>query len=43
MGLKAQNDLQLYGKTLKRFNELESILAEIAETLAIMDSSSHTR
>ena len=43
MGLKAQTDLQLYGKTLKHFNKLESILAEIAETLAVMDSSSHTR
>lgn len=40
MGRKAQADLQLYGRALIRFNKLESILAEITNTLANMDSSS---
>jgi hypothetical protein len=39
MGRKAQADLQLYGRALIRLNRLESILAEITNTLANMDSS----
>ena len=38
MGLKARDDLQLYGKTLKGFDKLESISADIADTLAALDS-----
>jgi hypothetical protein len=39
MGRKAQADLQLFGRALIRLNILESILAEITNTLANMDSS----
>ncbi|MFC1843369.1 DUF309 domain-containing protein [Thermodesulfobacteriota bacterium] len=39
MGRKAQTALQLYGKVLIRFHKLESILAEIQNTLANMDIS----
>lgn len=39
MGRKAQAALQLYGKVLIRFHKLESILAEIQNTLANMDNS----
>ena len=34
MGRKAQTDLQLYGRALNSFNRLESILAEVTNTLA---------
>ena len=40
MGRKAQADLQLFGRALIRLDRLESILAEINQTLASMDSSS---
>ncbi|MEN8232311.1 MAG: DUF309 domain-containing protein [Thermodesulfobacteriota bacterium] len=40
MGRKAQAALQNYGRLLIHFTKLESILAEIANTLANMDSSS---
>jgi hypothetical protein len=39
MGRKAQADLQLFGRALISLNRLESILAEITNALANMDSS----
>lgn len=41
MGWKAQADLQLFGRAIIRLNRLESIQAEITNTLANMDSSSY--
>lgn len=40
MGRKAQSDLQFYGSSLSPPNKIESILAEITETLANMDITS---
>ena len=40
MGRKAQADLQFYGSSLSPPNKIESILAEITETLANMDITS---
>ena len=41
MGRKSQDDLQIYGGTLKSPKVIEFILAEVIQNLANLDKNSH--